>query len=174
MITAQKKAEPKDPVADAAKSALEAANGDVKAATAVLEKQVRGDRALRDTLTDPLISNACYDAIRRQCHVERRQVWAPPAEKLVATGVTGAHRVVKLAAGNLLTFPLPGGKKLGEATRDDVAEAASFYKSQSEDMGHKARWLQLIGQSIPADKTVADVLTDKRLRELQSEARNHE
>lgn len=172
MINAERKTEPKDPVADAAKAALEANNGDVKAATAALEQRVRASRALRDMLTDPLISNACYDAIRRQCHVERRQVWSPPVEKLVATRVAGAHRVVKLAAGNLLTFPLPGGKKLGEATRAEVAQAANFYQSQSDDMGHKARWLQLVQQSIPDGKTVADVLNDKRLRELQKEARS--
>lgn len=160
----------KDPVAEAAKQALDAANGDVQIATKAFEHTIRNERDLRDALVDPLIATACYDAIRKICHTERRQVWKPPVEKLVPGKVTGSARVVQLAAGNLLMFPLPGGKKLGEATRQEISDAAGFYSQQAGDMSHKARWLQLIAQSVPSDKTVGEVLTDNRLRELQREA----
>lgn len=161
-----------DPVATAAKAALANANGDARLATQKLEEAVRKDRVLRDQLLEPLISNACYDAIRAQCGRERRAVWKAPVEKLVPKrgGPTGTVRVVQLAAGTLLMFPLPGGKHLGDATREDIAKAASAYASQSEDMAVKARWLQLVLQSLPEGKKVGEVLTDKRLRELQKEA----
>jgi hypothetical protein len=162
----------RDLVAEAAKTAYLKADGDVREAVRILETAVRQERDLRDALTDPLISQACYDAVRKQCHVQRRRVWAPPAEKLVKSKVTGAHRVVQLAAGTLLMFPLPGGKRLGEASREEIASAAEFYERQAGDMATKGRWLRLIAQSVPGDQTVGDVLTDERLRELQEEARN--
>jgi hypothetical protein len=171
-MTAAQKKEP-DYVAEAARRALDDAKGDVREATRMLETAVHQSRKLRDLLTEPLISNACYDAVRAQCRIERRSVWTPPLEKLVPSksGVTGSHRVVHLATGTLLMFPLPGGKSLGQATRDDISKATEFYASQSKDMGHKARWLQLVAQSVPDGKTVGEVLTDKRLRELQEAAR---
>jgi hypothetical protein len=165
--------EARDEVADAATAALEGANGNVIDAAKALETRVRNERKLRDALTDPLIANACYDAVRSQCHVQRRKIWTPPAEKLVKSKVEGAHRVVQLASGTLLMFPLPGGKPLGQATREEITAAAERYGSQSKDMGEKARWLQLIAQSIPANKKAGEVLTEKRLRELQKEARDN-
>jgi hypothetical protein len=138
-MAASAKPQERDFVAEAARAALTEANGDVREATRKMEAAVRGNRRLRDDLTDPLIASACYTAVTAQCRVERRRVWSPPAEKLVASRVTGAHRVVQLATGTLLMFPLPGGKKLGEATREEIGEAATFYETQAGDMAIKAR-----------------------------------
>lgn len=164
---------PRDLVAEAAKQAFDQAGGDVRAATAAFERSVRANRGLRDALTEPLISQACYDAIRRQCQGARKAVWNPPArvEKFTPSKVSGAFRVTQLAAGTLLMFPLPGGRKLGEATREEISAAADFYASQSDDMATKARWLRLVAQSMPNTAKVGDVLTDDRLRELQEVAR---
>ncbi|MEZ2410556.1 hypothetical protein AB6806_27545 [Bosea sp. RCC_152_1] len=171
-MNAQAKTREIDYVAEAARRALDDAQGDVREATRMMQEAVKQSRRLRDLLTEPLIANACYDAIRAQVHLDRRNAWKAPVEKLVPSksGVTGSYRVVQLAAGTLLMFPLPGGKKLGEATREDIATAASFYESQSADMAHKARWLRLVSQHLEGDNTVGDVMTDKRLRELQEEA----
>lgn len=175
----------RDIVAEAAKRALDDASGDVREATAMLESAVRQSRQLRDHITEPLISGACYDAIRAQIHVRRRAIWNDPkvvdpiaseaGANVVPLAKRGpdAERVVKLAAGTLLMFPLPGGKQLGEATRAEISAAADFYGGQAADMTTKARWLRLVAQSVPDGKRVADVLTDKRLRELQAEARLH-
>lgn len=173
-MAASPKPTEKDLVAEAARRALSDADGDVRTATRMMEEAVRQSPQLRDELTEPLLSSACYAAVTAQCRVERRKVWSPPAEKLVATRVTGAHRVVQLATGTLLMFPLPGGKKLSEATREEIAEAATFYEAQAGDMAIKARWLRLVAQSVPGDKTAGDVLSDKRLRELQEAARGLE
>lgn len=170
-MAASTKPQEKDLVAEAARKALADAGGDVRVATRAMEAVVRANRRLRDDLTEPLLSNACYAAVTAQCRVERRKVWTPPAERLVANRTTGSHRVVQLATGTLLMFPLPGGKKLGEATRDEIAEAAQFYETQASDMSVKARWLRLVAQSVPGDQKAADVLTDRRLRELQEAAR---
>lgn len=173
MAQAATKLEPNDPVREAAQVALTKSDGDVQAAADLLEANVRKSRDLRDALTEPLITNACYDAVRAVCIKERRAIWQPPREVRVKSLVAGASRVKKLAAGNLLMFPLPGGKRLTDANRAEITKAVHFYDSQSRDMGQKARWLQLVAQHLEDDKTVGEVLTDERLRELQTEA-NHD
>lgn len=77
--------------------------------------------------------------------------------------------VVALAAGisaSLLDFPLEGGMLLRTASRADVSAAAQRYRTSERTAGHRARWLELIAQSVPQDKTVGDVLTDDRALEL--------
>lgn len=156
-------------ISEIARKALGDAGGDVTNAAKMFEEAVRQSRTLRDQLTEPLISEACRAAVRGEVRQERRTVWTPPPAQKPDAKVQ-ADRVVHLAAGTLAMFPLPGGKRLGEATREEIATAADFYGRQAADMGAKARWLRLIAQSVPDGKRVGDVLTDKRLRELQEEA----
>jgi hypothetical protein len=160
-------------VAEAARRALEDADGDVRTAAEMLERAVRMESPLRDALTDPLISGACWQAVSQQHRERRRQIWNTPKPVPVATAKQTAEqsaRVVQLAAGTLSMFPLPGGKRLSEATRSEVVAASDFYAQRASDAGHKARWLQLVAQSIPDGKKAGDVLTDERLAELQTEA----
>lgn len=158
-------------IADVARKALEDAGGNVDKATEMFEAAVRQSRALRDQLTEPLIAEACRAAVRKEVREERRTVWVVPTAKPAQVDVKAqADRVVQLAAGTLAMFPLPGGKRLGEATREEISTAAEFYGRQAADMGAKARWLRLIAQSVPDGKKVGDVLSDARLRELQQEA----
>lgn len=162
-------------VAEAARRAYDDASGDVREAARMLEQAVRMKSPLREALTEPLLAGACWDAIRKQVQETRRNIWNPghrPLKPVPASPVSKeqASRVVHLATGTLKMFPLPGGKRLGEATREEIAAAADFYARQAGDMAHKARWLQLVGQSIPAGKTAGECLTDERLAELQKEA----
>lgn len=175
--SAQRKVKP-DPVGEAAKQALVDAEGDAKSAVDLLEAAVRKDFELRMVLTDPLIRGACSDAVRAQIRTERKSSWTSQPKALPSPAKTPAGepaaqvaRVTKLAEGNLLMFPLPGGKRLQDASRKEITEAADFYEKQSDDMGTKARWLRLVAQSLPGRKTVGEVLTDDRLRELQAEAK---
>ena len=164
-------------VNEAARRALDDANGDAREAARMLEQAARTASPLREALTDPLIAGACWDAVRGQVRKERAAIWTTPN---VASGPTAkpqalaaqADRVVQLATGTLRMFPLPGGKRLGEATRQEIAEAAHFYERQAGDMAHKARWLQLVAQSVPDGRSAGEVLTDQRLAELQAEARS--
>lgn len=168
-MTAETEQSPRDPVADAARAAFAKASGDVAAATRLMEQVVRANRALRDELTEPLIAGACYGAVRTQCRAVRRQIWSPPRREIARTHADGARRILRHAE-TLLAFPLLGGRHLGEAQREEVAAAAEFYATQAGDMATKARWLQLIAQSLPKGRKVADVLTEERLRELREAA----
>ena len=174
-MSAQKAQQPVelDPVTEAARAALDAADGDVREASKRMEQAVRSNRGLRDRLTDPLIAEACYAAVSAQCRAERRRIWSPPASTVARAARDGARRVARLAADSLLAFPLPGGLKLGEATRAEIVNAAGFFERQAGDMAHKARWLTLVAQAMPGRKKASQVLTEERLRELQQEARAH-
>lgn len=157
-------------IAELAAAALEACDGDVQAAARKLEADARADMTNWRVLTDHLLGQASWDAIRRAVRVTRSKVWTAPAP--TTTPESQAERVTALAAGNLLMFPLPGGKRLGEATRDEVQAAAHFYEQQADDMAHKARWLQAIAAKVKnAKKKVAEVLDDAKLRELRDAAK---
>lgn len=102
-------------IAETARRAFHEAGGDIREATRIMEATVRADRRLRDDLTEPLIANACYAAVRMQCQRQRAKVWSPSARTLARTNAEGAERVRQLAADTLLSFPLPGGKQLAKA-----------------------------------------------------------
>lgn len=160
-------------VAIVAREILEKAGGDVRKATELMERRVRESRALRDALTEPLIAAACYDAVSAQLRKARHKVWNPP----VYSGSTGEpqgqrSRVEALAQSNLMMFQLPGGKPIAKATLTELLEASEFWTKQGRDMMHKGRWLSLVAARVPADKYVADALTEDDLRSLKAEARD--
>lgn len=156
---------------EAAQSALLDAEGDVPRATRLFAERVRRSREMRDALTEPLINGACYDLIRRVCIKERRKIWLTP-DLTAREGKPVGHDVHHLAAGNLLQFPLPGGQPLGDATREEIAEAAGFYARQAADMAWKGRWLDRIALAMPPGKRARQVFDDRKLRLLQEETRN--
>lgn len=147
---------------------LESANGDVIEAAKLMEHEVQADDVKYRALMDPLLATACYAAVSQACRGARRDVWTAPNYTAGGNG----DRVHAMAAGNLLLFPLPGGKPLGEATKAEVIEAAVFYGKQASDMTVKARWLTRIGEQLTDEKTVAKVFTEESLRTLQTEVRN--
>jgi hypothetical protein len=154
-------------IASVASGCLDAADGDVMRATAIMVGKVTKDSVLYRVLMDPLVREACYAALTQACRRRRRTVWdvQPPSAE------TQRNTVVDLARGmTLLDFPLPGGLRLRDASRDDVAAAAEFYLNQASDMAVKGRWLRLVAQAVPGKKKVGSVLSIERLEELKIEA----
>lgn len=152
-----------DTIAAHARAALDDAGGDVRQATALMVERIKKDAAAFEALTEPLIKEACYSQITMACRRERRAIWTAPNYD---QGGNGA-RVINLAHGNLLAFPLPGGKRLGQATKEDVAKAATFFDAQAEDMARKARWLLAIGDALADGQIVLDVFDDEGLRNIK-------
>lgn len=159
-----------DLVARAARKAYEGAGGNITEATRRLEQAVRASRKLRDDLTEPLLSTACYDAVRVQCRAARHRVWSPSARALAQHRSDSHRRAVTTARARLLDFPLPGGLALGSATRVQVIGAAEAYERQAGDMAWKARWLAMVASALPEGRKVREALTEARLRKMQSEA----
>src|SRR5438045_5642406 len=154
-------------IAAVARNALSEADGDLDKAHAIMLAQVHKDKLLRDALLEPLIEYACRDAITKQVRVDRARLWLPPPSALQMKHLPEAERVRILAASNmrmLMDFPLPGGGKLGSATRDEVMAASRYYEESAQemekgarDMAHKGRWLRLVAQALPAKKRVENV-----------------
>lgn len=147
---------------------LSKAGGDVSTATAVLAARAMNDAAFLREYFEEVIKTASYEAVASCVRQERRAVWTTPQP----TTKERRAQVVALAAGTVRTlhdFPLLGGLRLGDATREEVAEAAEFFGKQARDMAWKSRWLEHVAQSVPPGVKVAEVISAERLEELRQE-----
>jgi hypothetical protein len=148
-----------------AREALEERDWNVEKATNYLVNKLRTDKKLFEMLILQMVRDACNRRVYF-VHKNRRAAVVRFASRADTEAL--AEGLVK----TFLDFPLLGGQKLGDAKREDVLAAADFFRKQSNDMGHKARWLELIGQSIPAGKIVSTVVSSERLAELWKETKN--
>jgi hypothetical protein len=167
-MSAAEKRDDKIVISEEAVSVLTEAKGDLPKAVDLFVARVHRDRELRDVLTEPLLRTACYQALIQVHRSRRKAIWyssQPSAERETA-------RVIALAGGtiaSLLDFPLPGGKRLRDATGSEITAAAEFYHSQASDMALKARWLRLVGQSIPHDEVAGKYVTEDELNRIREE-----
>jgi len=155
-------------MAGLARECLVAANHSQNAAMDLMADKILRDAELMDRFARPLIRKACSEVIGRTMTIVRTSVMMPQPES------DGRGAVIALAAGNRATlydFPLPGGKRLGEATGEEVTAAARFYDAQATDMTVKAKWLSLIAKKVKKAETVSKALSLDDLSALQIKAR---
>lgn len=152
-------------ISELAEDLLEQTGGNVREATDKLTERAREDSKIYFVLTEPFLSQACYYAVRKVCQRERRAIWTAP--NYVAGG--NGERVENHAR-SLLMFQLPTcGKYLRDAMKDDVQQAAHFYREQAEDMDEKGRWLDEIARNVKGDKTVGEQLDEQALWKLRTQ-----
>lgn len=156
---------PAPTLADLARKALEDAGGNVVEASALLEDMARKNMKIWKSITESLLSTACYSVVSAQVRQMRSVIWnAPNYDK----GGNGA-RVVTHGAG-LLDIPLPGGMKLRDATGQEVLAAADFYQRQASQMTIMANWLAKIAQKVGRrTKPVGALFTEEDLQQLKDE-----
>lgn len=80
------------------------------------------------------------------------------------------NRVEALARTNavsLLDMQLPSGKRLGDATRDEVIAAADDYKARADWNAAKARFLSKVSEKMKGKRPVKSVWTAAELEELK-------
>lgn len=151
-------------ISDLAKAAFEASGGDQVKAARLLQEDVLSEPRKYHALMDPLVKEACNMAVSDYVRERRSKVWNAPAP------ANDADRVRALAEGNaLMFFLLPGGKRLAEATKADVLEAADRYRKQADDMAAKATWLERIAAKLKGNKTVEHFFDEDQLRSLREE-----
>lgn len=151
---------------DIAAQCLEDAEGDVQTATDAFKAIVEKSRSLYSEVLGPYFSQACYEVVRNQVRQTRGTIWN------VERTDTSA-KVIALARSNsnaLMSFPLPGGKPLGQATGEEVGTASQFYLKQSDNMRHKGTWLQLIANSLKPKQLVKSKMTEAKLVTLHDKA----
>ncbi len=156
---------------EAARMAMAGA-ADYPAGVKRLLQEAHLNPALLEALLQPHEDRAALAAVRAVTISKRKAVWTAPTR---AEKAEGAKRVCILAESideMLLDFPLPGGRALRLATKDDVTEAADFYRIKSSDMGWKARWLARIARKVPKGQTVGDALDNAALEKMQKDTNN--
>lgn len=147
-----------------AQAAMKAEGGDVLKATKRLERMARKDVAVWQALTEGLLRTACYDACRGVCRSERRQIWYTPNYDAGGNGER-----VKAHGDSLMDLPLPGGKRLRDATHADLLGANAFYAKQASQMQILANFYLAVAGKVKT-KTVGETLTESALRRLKNDA----
>lgn len=142
-----------------------------------LKAAIRDSDELRTLIaTDAIMAYAALH-IQAQMRGDREAIWAgaarradpnapPPKSKTSVSALANGIR------GSLMNFPLAGGVRLRDATREQVEAQASLYDSASRDMGHKARWLAAIAARVDPGQRVGEALTEDVIDALHGETSN--
>lgn len=177
--------EPSVGMAKLAAVSLEGCGGDWDKAFAALRRLLTDDRELYERLIDPIIDDKCWDAIRHAAHRQRkdlqREMATPtpllplrPQQELPHLrppnpdkGVPGIEAMV---ARKLYNYPLPGGKRLGDATPDDILKAGNYYRTLEATYRREARWFEMIHEAMQGGSCVEKVLPIAALERLRRRA----
>jgi len=137
--------------------AMDVADGDWQQTDAIIKDLLENDAEIKSALLDPLISKATWAAVRAAGHRRRRKLLhdEPP----MAEGEDSTTGIKLVSARNWYDFPLPGGKKLGDATHDDLVFAAEFHNLQAVSNASRSRWFTRMADQMPEDSLVRDVLS---------------
>jgi len=155
---------------DVARELLEDAKGDQVAAQAAMVRMAFAVVRHPSPLLRELVTYAVAELFRSGIRTKRHVIWH--GERDTVQPEDHRRRVTALASGNLMMFPLPGGKPLGRALGKEVSAAADTFEAQSADMRIKARWFRLIVKAVGPNQYVSDVLNEKRLEKMKAEAHN--
>lgn len=151
---------------DLALDSLEAEGGDVKAAAKRLADRLIADAELLNSVLVDVVEMAVSKAVDSKNTHLRSKIWRQSNN--------GPAQIVALANGifnSLYDFPLAGGVKLGDATKDQVMAQANSYGTVIQDISVKRRFMLAVAEKLtgPAVK-VRDVLSEDELRTLKSGA----
>jgi hypothetical protein len=152
-----------------AKIALQECDGDTAKAAKRLLRKLKSNKALLAAITEQAVTEASKAFVSHKMRDYRAQV-VHLAVNNTRDDVIALSRGI---ANSLLEFPLAGGKKLRDASSEEVAIQANRYEQIADDTGHKARWLRLVAQSVPHGKTVGESVSEERVNELFLEARKN-
>ena len=154
---------------DLAQRAMAQAGDDVGEAARILEQWARKNTRVWKAVTEDFLAQGCYSVVRGVCRQERRAIWHSPGYDK-----GGAGSRVRNHARSILDLPLPGGKRLRDATRDDLHQASEFYSRQARQMAVMEEFLASVAAKIKGRKTVGDVLSEKQLETMKPHGVNGE
>ncbi len=127
----------------------------------------------RDEVTPEMVESLVWTAIRytvRKVAAERRgrhqvsEEERTEIEKAMAKGCAGVGAIRSWCVYN---FPLPGGKLLGTATKEDLLGAADFYRAHGETIMARAEWFTAMAKLVKADQTVKECIVEDKIEALR-------
>lgn len=131
-------------------------------ATERLVQMMQRDPDLYREIVAPFERDAAALAVQRSKIDTRSYIWTRPSAP--------DNRVAALARTNavtLLDMRLPSGVRLGDATRDMVAEAATYYREAEAQMRGKAAFFEAVLGRVKGRKCVSECLSAEELQELR-------
>jgi hypothetical protein len=151
-----------------ARKCLKAADGDWGEAKKLFMEEINSDLHLRDELFAPMIDRAVHDAIRQACRKIRSEFKHRPYTGDVSGLVAMAHQ----HAQDWLGYPLVGGKKLGDASHNDLIEEASRHDSFARENAVMALMFKRIAGMMDGAARVRDVLSNEAIAEIDQQMRH--
>lgn len=112
--------------------------------------------------TEPHLPGIAAQLTARHKIARRAYLWSRPSAPDARVSA-----MARINAVSLLDMRLPSGKRLGDATGAEVAEAADYYAEAARRHNDKARFFRAVVSRVGAKKTVGDVLTDAELEEIK-------
>ncbi len=146
-----------------AREALESVDGIVPDAVDALYQRLINDKTLLAVFLPAMVRAWCASMVGTATSLKRASSWKPQAPQHNAARLNAAIRTT------LMSFPLPKGKRLGDASKDDLQDAIGHYSRISDDAAWKGRWLSKIATAIGNAHRVEDVMTEDQLQSLQNE-----
>lgn len=83
-----------------------------------------------------------------------------------------SSRIRRVIAVTLFDFPLPGGKRLGDANAGEIRDGAAAYGRTAQDALHKARFLNRVAEKVGRKNKAENALTLAQLEQIFEESRN--
>lgn len=153
-----------------AAEALAMTQGDRSKAADYLIERLRDDPTVGTQIIDRALRIAANQAVAQILAYRRARILSTHAQDRQGTEDRAMvrqqnDRVVILASSRLSEFPLPSGKRLSDATRDDLEAAAQTMQRGIIAVAQRANWLLSIARRMPEGALVRDVFTEDQLEE---------
>lgn len=165
MASAALKVEPVEEI-PLEREALEEAGGDLIAAIELLTSRIMAEPRIvgEDQLGSWARAWASAKVYSLIAH-DRKASLRPVANDTFGDALKGA---MQAELTRMMDTPLFGGKRMRDATVEEVRESARRYALLAEDTGRKARWQELVAEAAEKKraKTIGTALTEKVLVEL--------
>lgn len=148
------------------KDVWEAHDGDMPGAVDALYAEITSRPDVLNSILPAVVRAWCRDQVGGYAGKLRIAAIAP-----VTDPARGDRLRVAIAA-TLFDFPLPGGKRLGDANANEIREGAAAYERSAADASHKARWLGVVAQRVGRKNRAENAMTLPQLEALFEETKN--
>lgn len=144
-----------------AERCLESCQGDWKKAAAKMEREVRSNAGLYSELMDPLVSGAVWERVRQAARSQRRSfhnaATAPKSPK---------NDGLEAVAQSWYDYPIYGGVRLGDATREDLQSAIDGYRMHEQSNRMRREFMERIYAKLPDGKRVRETLHESEIERI--------
>lgn len=154
--------------------ALEEADGDMQQAVEIMTDRLLENPAYVKSLLREWAKAWAYDRVHSFVALKRRiAMQARPNDARAAEALRVA---VRMNALRVMDTPIFGGKRLGDATVEEMRESARRYEMLADDTRRKACWHALIADEaekrvgVSSETPIGDILSEEVVASLKEQA----